>query len=192
MCIIAIKEPGVQFPDIETVETMCDNNPDGFAVVWHSKRDNQPRVYRTMNRDQFLKRYRMILRNYNYKDTALYLHARIATHGSLKQSNCHGFVDHSTRLCFAHNGILGIKNRGDLTDSETFFRDYFIPIFRHGGWSEAEQLIKDIIGYSKFVFMDGEGRLRKFGNYIKDDSGVLYSNSSYIPYRSKYLYFNKA
>lgn len=192
MCIIAIKEPGVQFPDIETVETMCDNNPDGFAVVWHSKRDNQPRVYRTMNRDQFIKRYRMILRNYNYKDTALYLHARIATHGSLKQSNCHGFVDHSTRLCFAHNGILGIKNRGDLTDSETFFRDYFIPIFRHGGWSEAEQLIKDIIGYSKFVFMDGEGRLRKFGNYIKDDTGVLYSNSSYIPYRSKYLYFNKA
>ena len=191
MCIIAIKAPGVQFPDIETVETMCDNNPDGFAVVWHSNRDRYSRVYRTMNRDKFLKRYKMIVRHHDYKTTSLYLHARIATHGSLKQSNCHGFVDTQTRLCFAHNGILGIKNRDDLTDSETFFRDYFIPTFRHGGWHEAERLIKDTIGYSKFVFMDGDGGLRYFGNYIKGDDGVLYSNGSYQNFRSKYLYFNK-
>ena len=191
MCIIAIKAPGVQFPDIETVETMCDNNPDGFAVVWHSNRDRYSRVYRTMDRDRFLKRYKMIVRHHDYKTTSLYLHARIATHGSLKQSNCHGFVDTQTRLCFAHNGILGIKNRDDLTDSETFFRDYFIPIYRHGGWHEAEQLIRDTIGYSKFVFMDGDGGLRYFGNYIKDANGVLYSNTSYQNFRSKYLYFNK-
>ena len=191
MCIIAIKKTGVQFPDITTVETMCDNNPDGFAVAWYSKRDGQPRVYRTMNRDQFLKRYKMILRHYSYHDTSLYIHARIATHGSLKQSNCHGFVDYPTRLCFAHNGILSIPNRDDLTDSETFFRDYFIPTFRHGGWHEAEQLIKDKIGYSKFVFMDGNGGIRHFGNYIKDDTGVLYSNGTYRSFRSNYLYFNK-
>lgn len=191
MCIIAIKDAGVQFPAIDTVETMCDNNPDGFAVVWHKAGDKYSRVYRTMDRDKFLKRYKMIVRHYDYRATSLYIHARIATHGSLKQSNCHGFVDTKTRLCFAHNGILGIKNRGDLTDSETFFRDYFIPVYRHGGWFEAEKLIRDVIGYSKFVFMDGDGRLRKFGNYIKDDTGVLYSNHSFRNYRSKYLYFNK-
>lgn len=189
MCIIAIKTPGVQFPTIDTVETMCDNNPDGFAVAWYSPRDGQPRVYRTMNRDQFLKRYKMILRHYSYRDTSLYIHARIATHGSLKQSNCHGFVDHTTRLCFAHNGILSIPNRDDLTDSETFFRDYFIPTFRHGGWSEAERLIKDKIGYSKFVFMDGQGQLRYFGNYIKEDTGILYSNGTYRSFKSRYLHF---
>lgn len=191
MCIIAIKDAGVQFPTIPTVETMCDHNPDGFAVVWHKAGDTHSRVYRTMDREKFLKRYKMIMSRNDYKTTSLYLHARIATHGSLKQSNCHGFVDTKTRLCFAHNGILGIKNRGDLTDSETFFRDYFIPTFRHGGWSEAERLIRDVIGYSKFVFMDGDGNIRRFGNYIKDDAGVLYSNQSYIDYRSKYFYFNK-
>ena len=189
MCIIAIKDAGVQFPTIDTVETMCDNNPDGFAVVWHKAGDKHSRVYRTMNRESFLKRYKMIVRNYDYRTTALYIHARIATHGSLKQSNCHGFVDHKTRLCFAHNGILGIKNRDDLTDSETFFRDYFIPVYRHGGWFEAEKLIKDIIGYSKFVFMDGDGKLRRFGNYIRDNAGVLYSNSSFR--RHPYSYYLK-
>lgn len=191
MCIIAIKDAGVQFPAIDTVETMCDNNPDGFAVVWHKAGDKHSRVYRTMDRDKFLKRYKMIVRHHDYRTTSLYIHARIATHGSLRRENCHGFVDHTTRLCFAHNGILGIKNRGDLTDSETFFRDYFIPVYRHGGWFEAEKLIRDVIGYSKFVFMDGEGRLRKFGDYIKDDAGVLYSNHSFRNYRANYLYFNK-
>lgn len=191
MCIIAIKDAGVQFPTLDTVETMCDNNPDGFAVVWHKAGDKHSRVYRTMDRDKFLKRYKMIIRNHDYKTTTMYIHARIATHGSLKQSNCHGFVDHNTRLCFAHNGILGIKNRDDLTDSETFFRDYFIPVYRHGGWFEAEKLIKDTIGYSKFVFMDGDGHLRKFGNYIRDNAGVLYSNHSFRNYRANYLYFNK-
>lgn len=191
MCIIAIKDAGVQFPTIDTVETMCDNNPDGFAVVWHTAGDKHSRVYRTMSRDKFLKRYRMIVRRYDHRTTSLYIHARIATHGSLRLENCHGFVDHPTKLCFAHNGILGIKNRGDLTDSETFFRDYFIPTFRHGGWHEAERLINDVIGYSKFVFMDGDGRLRRFGNYIKDSDGMLYSNGSFRNYRDNYLYFNK-
>ena len=37
-------------------------------------------------------------------------------------------------LAFAHNGILSIKNRGDMTDSETFFRDIFSPVFEIGGW----------------------------------------------------------
>lgn len=189
MCIIAIKDAGVQFPTIDTVETMCDNNPDGFAVVWHKAGDKHSRVYRTMNRESFLKRYKMIVSHNDYKTTTMYIHARIATHGSLKQSNCHGFVDTKTRLCFAHNGILGIKNRDDLTDSETFFRDYFIPVYRHGGWFEAEKLIRDTIGYSKFVFMDGDGRLRRFGNYIRDNAGVLYSNSSFR--RHPYSYYLK-
>lgn len=191
MCIIAIKNPGVQFPTLATVETMCDHNPDGFAVVWHRAGDKQSRVYRTMDREKFLKRYRTIVRNCDYRTTALYIHARIATHGSLRINNCHGFVDHKSRLCFAHNGILyNIPNRDDLTDSETFFRDYFIPTFRHGGWREADQLIKETIGYSKFVFMDGDGNIRRYGDYIKDENGVLYSNSSFRTH--KYLYFNKA
>lgn len=191
MCIIAIKNPGVQFPTLSTVATMCYHNPDGFAVVWHKAGDKQSRVYRTMDRAKFLKRYGTIVNSLDYRTTALYIHARIATHGSLRIKNCHGFVDHKSRLCFAHNGILyNIPNRDDLTDSETFFRDYFIPTFRHGGWREADQLIRETIGFSKFVFMDGDGNIRRYGNYITDENGVLYSNQSFRSY--EFLYPNKA
>jgi predicted glutamine amidotransferase len=180
MCIIAIKKAGVQFPDITTVETMCDSNPDGFALVYHDTRDGKARTYRTMDREQFLRHYKSVLRSHDFRTTNLFLHARIATHGSLRRENCHGFVDKKCRLSFAHNGILyNIPNRDDLTDSETFFRDYFVPVFRHGGWFEADRLIKDVIGYSKFVFMDNKGNIRHYGNYIKDTDGVLYSNSSF-------------
>lgn len=187
MCIIAIKKAGVKFPSIETVETMCDRNPDGFALVYHDKKDDKAKTYRTMDREQFIKHYKYVLRTHDFRTTNLFLHARIATHGSLKQSNCHGFVDHKAHLSFAHNGILySIPNRDDLTDSETFFRDYFIPIFRHGGWYEADRLIKDVIGQSKFVFMDNKGGIRHYGEYIKDTDGVLYSNNSFRRYPNFY------
>ena len=38
--------------------------------------------------------------------------------------------------------------------------------------------------------MDGDGNIRRYGDYIKDENGVLYSNSSFRTH--KYLYFNKA
>lgn len=189
MCIIAIKKAGVQFPTMGTVETMCDRNPDGFALVYHDKKDGKARTYRTMDREQFLRHYRSVLRTHDYRTTSLYLHARIATHGSLRRENCHGFVDRKARLSFAHNGILyRIPARDDLTDSETFFRDHFIPVYRHGGWFEAERLIKDVIGYSKFVFMDNKGNIRHYGEYIKDSDGVLYSNNSFRTIKYEYIF----
>jgi hypothetical protein len=60
-------------------------------------------------------------------------------------------------------------------------------VYRHGGWFEADRLIKDVIGYSKFVFMDNKGNIRHYGDYIKDTDGVLYSNSSYKKNRYFYL-----
>jgi hypothetical protein len=86
---------------------------------------------------------------------------------------------------FAHNGILSIENRGDLTDSETFFRDIFIPAYRCGGWKMAERTVDAIIGTSKFVFIDKNGDIKHYGNYV-EDNGLLYSNTTYIEWRQRY------
>lgn len=181
MCIIAIKQRGVEFPSISRLENMCDNNPHGFAVVWqdNAAENKNVKVFRTMNRGNFVQKYKWIVRNHDAESTALFLHARIATHGSLRIENCHGFVDYEQHVYFAHNGVLQIPNRGDLTDSETFFRDIFIPALQHGGWKEAEGVIEEHLGSSKFVFMTKGGELRKYGNFTSDYNGVLYSNLSY-------------
>ena len=179
MCIIAIKPREVAYPSYKRVRTMCENNSDGFAIVWHVK--GEPvRNYRTLNEKKFLKKYNEITSTYKAKDVSLFIHARIKTHGTQKLENCHGWIEDKIGLAFAHNGILSIKNRDDMTDSETFFRDIFAPVFEIGGWDAGERAIKACIGTSKFCFMDMDGNLIHYGNYIKGDDGVLYSNDSYL------------
>lgn len=179
MCIIAIKPREVAYPSYKRVRTMCENNSDGFAIVWHVK--GEPvRNYRTLNEKKFLKKYNEITSKYKAKDVSLFIHARIKTHGTQKLENCHGWIEDKIGLAFAHNGILSIKNRDDMTDSETFFRDIFAPVFEIGGWEAGERAIKACIGTSKFCFMDMYGNIVHFGNYLKGDDGVLYSNDSYM------------
>ena len=179
MCIIAIKPREVAYPSYKRVKNMCENNSDGFAIVWHVK--GEPvRNYRTLNEKKFLKKYNEITSTYKAKDVSLFIHARIKTHGTQKLENCHGWIEDKIGLAFAHNGILSIKNRDDMTDSETFFRDIFAPVFEIGGWDAGERAIKACIGTSKFCFMDMYGNLIHYGNYIKGDDGVLYSNDSYM------------
>ena len=179
MCIIAITPREVAYPSYKRVKNMCENNNDGFAIVWNVK--GEPvRNYRTLNEKKFLKKYNEITSTYKAKDVSLFIHARIKTHGTQKLENCHGWIEDKIGLAFAHNGILSIKNRDDMTDSETFFRDIFAPAFELGGWSAGERAIKACIGTSKFCFMDMYGNLIHYGNYIKGDDGILYSNDSYM------------
>lgn len=196
MCIISIKKRGIQFPTIQQVRTMCNNNSHGFAMVVHDgTKGKKPLIYRTLDKDKFLSAYRDVLGSYDYKTTTMYIHARIKTHGTMRIENCHGWKENG--LVFAHNGILGIDNRDDLTDSETFFRDIFSPAYKIGGWKMAERTIDAIIGTSKFVFMDDNGVIRHYGNYI-NDCGLLFSNSSYCEsryqapaYPMRYTYLDK-
>lgn len=181
MCIICIKKKSVKFPSMKAVRNMCENNNDGFAIVWYHPTMKQTQVYRTMNQKQFLKEFKRIKNAYDAEQTTLFIHARIKTHGTPNLNNCHGWVSDECGLAFAHNGILsGVANRDDMTDSETYFRDIFTPAFMYGGWEGAERTIKAIIGTSKFVFMDGVGNIAHYGQYIEDD-GLLYSNTTYQP-----------
>lgn len=176
MCIIAIKKRGVKFPSVETIKNMCENNPDGFAMVYNI-RGEKTRVIRSLNSDDILEAYKKLLKH-SYKKVAFFMHARIKTHGTININNCHGWYSDECKLHFAHNGVLKITNRDDMTDSETFLRDIFTPAFLYRGWTGAELAIDACIGTSKFVFMENDGTIHHYGQY-KDDEGMLYSNDSY-------------
>lgn len=140
-------------------------------------------TFKTMNARAFLEAYRDLSGSLNPDDTAIILHARIATHGSTNINNCHcwvSFPGSASEMAFAHNGILSIPNRDDLTDSETFLRDYFEPAFIRGGWTGAVQIISRKIGSSKFAFIDIYGNIRKFGNFAAEVDGCSFSNLSYM------------
>lgn len=179
MCIILTKPKGIAAPNWDSVVTSCNNNPDGFAVVWHRAGMAEPEIKRTLNKNEFLEYFKPICSD---TSASWVLHARIKSAGSIKLENCHCWKDSNTGLVFCHNGTLSLKAHADMTDSETFFRHLYIPAILGGG--DANAVVEAVIGASKFAFMTKDGDIVTHGKYVTDAAypGVQFSNSSYKPY----------
>lgn len=175
MCILIIKEKGIMFPSEATIVNCMDANPDGFSMAYNVA--GKVETFKTLDRDKFLDVYRRVTATADPRNTAVMLHMRIATHGSIKVDNCHCWKGEilGSKIAFAHNGILPITAHKDMTDSETFLRFYLEPCKSIGDLLSA---VKLYIGTSKIAFIDGAGNAMSWGNFI-DYRGVKYSNSSF-------------
>ena len=179
MCIISVKAKGIKRPTDEQFEAMMESNPHGFGMATFE--NGRIVVRKTMEPEQYMKWVKKVK-----DETPAIFHMRIATHGSVSEKNCHPFISDDGQWAFAHNGILSIKNEGDMTDSETFFRRMALPLLNGGFLPHAkdgafDKMVDCIIGGSKFAFMDNTGEITAYGNWIEED-GLLFSNSSYRPY----------
>jgi hypothetical protein len=168
MCIIIFKPAGVRLPDRYTLYKCEVSNPHGFGFA------TPKRVFHSMNRKDF---ERELKANATVEEPCI-IHCRIATHGSIKKSNCHPFVDLESGVAFAHNGMLDIKPIGDKTDSETAFLTRFVPVIREHGihGPELDAAVDEIIGFSRFIFMDADGEVRMFGHWYRGADGCYYSH----------------
>lgn len=167
MCCIIYKPKGVPMPSRDILGKIKRINHNGYGFVstnhFHKGLD-----YRT-----FLRHLSDVV-----EEEDCIIHFRFATHGSVCRANCHPFRKDS--VYFAHNGILNIRPIGDKTDSETAFRRFIYPSIVHYGYGsiQADQVIKQIIGYSKFALMCN-GEVRLYGDY-KILDGVYYSNLRWL------------
>lgn len=171
MCVLVIVKAGHNLPSREDLMAMHRANPHGMGFASKSLH------YKGMNFDTFYNRLQFVP-----KDEAIIIHFRFATHGSIGAKNCHPF--HRGRVWFAHNGILDIIPRGDMTDSETAFQDILYPVVREYGVNSLElaYTANEIIGYSKFAFLDAEsGEIRTFGRF-EEYNGYLCSNLNFVRY----------
>ena len=151
-------------------------NPHGFGFATKDK------IYKTLSCEEFFKAIKEIPRT----ETAI-LHFRFATHGSIKIENCHPFKDEKSGISFAHNGVLDIQTKDDMTDSETAFKRIFVPILRKHGISSPQLFcsIAEIRGNSRFAFIDKNGDYQLSGTF-KQHKGCWYSNRNFLPYSSSY------
>lgn len=182
MCIIALKFKGSDFPSAQTISTCMQTNRDGFAIAWNE--NGRLNVFKTMDASEMLEKYRHVS-SLDPATTGMVFHARIATHGSKKVENCHLWTDKSGRLAFAHNGMLhNVEVHDDMTDSEVFFRDYFLPVMEKCGPKVARRVADAIRGSSKFALINDKGDILPMGEYIKEkdlvEKGCTYfSNGNY-------------
>lgn len=195
MCVIVLKFKGADFPSKQVISACMKENPHGFAAAWNQ--DGTLHTFRTMDSAEMLAKYDEI-RHLDPASTGLVFHARIATHGSKTLANCHCWTDEAGTLAFAHNGVLNnVGNRGDLTDSETFFRDIFLPVRDNAGMELALKVSSAIIGQSKFAFINAEGVIVPMGAYSKDcepgHKGMIYfSNMHWTRQTMPQFPFDKA
>lgn len=174
MCVLCYKPNGVKMPSKEILKACFKANPDGCGLV-----TDNGLYFRSLSFNDFYKVAKQIP-----KDAKCIFHFRWATHGSVKESNCHPFVKDG--VFFAHNGVLGqIPTYGDKTDSEICFTDYLRPAISMGGGSIKhnhyfDYVCNELKGFSKFAFMQ-DGKVRLFGKFEKV-KGVYYSNLRWLNY----------
>ena len=168
MCVIVLKFKGADFPSKRTIKACIEENPHGFAMAWNE--NGQLRTFRTMDADEIMSKYDEV-RHLDPAATGLVFHARIATHGSKSLANCHCWTNDEGNLAFAHNGILSnVGSRGDLTDSETFFRDIFLPVYDGAGKRVAMEVarITALATNSRLALIDEKGDISPVGAYSKE------------------------
>lgn len=169
MCVIIVKPAGVKMPSNEIINAAYHANPHGCGLVSPS----------TFYKGLSIRSFKRNLKKVSDAEPCI-IHFRLATHGSIKQANCHPF--RRGDVWFAHNGILNIKPQGDMTDSETALQNIIYPAIASYGYASRgmDMAVDSIIGYSKFAFLQGDN-LQVYGDFIERD-GCLYSNLRFMPY----------
>lgn len=201
MCIIWIKNKGLDLPTKEVIETMCENNPHGNGFCYA---ENGKVIIKKGFMD-FESFYEALVRIPNIKDINLVGHCRITTHGSTSKGNCHPFPlsnniedlkksEINTDVAIIHNGVIRsieADKKNDLSDTMTYIKDRLYNryvnnnIFMDSKF-ELEEIQKEI--GSKMVIMKSDGNYHIIGDFNTDEKGYIYSNYSYVRYDYSKLY----
>lgn len=197
MCIIAIKEKGIDMPNEKILETMFEHNPDGAGFMY--AKDGHVHIRKGFMTYTAFKK--AIDRIENVKELPLVMHFRIATSGSIDAGACHPFpisnkrkvlrkTDITTDIGVVHNGIIPITAPNNMSDTMQYIAGklYYYQKLQQNFYvqkSYMERIEKEI--QSKMVFLTSSGDIYKIGDFITDN-GMIYSNTSYKSYTYPYRF----
>lgn len=169
MCCIIHRPAGVKMPNYRIFEQIYLHNRDGIGFCTSTGKS-----LHTMDFYEFLREIHKVR-----KDEEVIIHFRWATHGSVSTKNCHPFYDKETNIWFAHNGVLHIPTGRDMTDSETFFRNRFLPQLKTHTYDDPVlwQYVNVERGASRFIFMR-DGEVKRLGAWAQF-GGCYYSNMNW-------------
>ena len=191
MCIIAIKNKGIELPNEQILETMFKNNSDGAGFMYAA--DNKVIIQKGyMTFHSFMSAFKKLEQKYNLTDIPIVMHFRIATSGQVDAGTCHPFPIASKRkylrrqytetdIGVVHNGIIPIAAPDNMSDTMQYIKENLWEYKKHQcdfytnkKWQK--RIEKEIM--SKMAFLDSAGQVYTIGDFINDD-GMVYSNRSY-------------
>lgn len=199
MCIIAAKPAGVGMPDRETIRTMWRHNDDGAGIMYvDGGRVRITKGYMTLS--AFETMLDELEKTHDLTATPVVMHFRIRTHGGTNPECTHPFpitdsvgalkkLQIRTDIGVAHNGIIhSVVPRDGISDTMEYIATQLAPLKRAMpkflGNKHARLMIQNAID-SRMVFLTQSGELHTIGDFV-EDNGVLYSNTSYKPWATRY------
>lgn len=203
MCIIAVKNKGVQAPSKEILMNCFRHNPDGCGYMY-SKGGSVYIRKGFMEFEDFWASYEKVCKTLDVVETPFIFHFRISTQGGVQKGLTHPFpvTDDpndimKTRikcsLGVAHNGIIDltsdfVSKKSKYSDTQLFIMDYLYKInsLNHGWYKRKVglELVENLID-SKLAILDSEGYVETIGEFTLDN-GILYSNTTYKQTRYTY------
>ncbi len=188
MCIIAVKPSSKAMINDETIREMFSRNRDGAGIMFC--KDDKVHIKKGfMTVNSFLE----YIHSRDWTGVPAVLHFRIGTAGPNNELNCHPYpvgmencIECDCEVGMAHNGILYDYNPprdSQINDTQVFMNTIISKL--PTGWLSNEaicDLIKHDIGSNRLAFLEADGGITRFGEWIEDD-GYFYSNSSYRPYQ---------
>ena len=195
MCIIAAKPAGIPMPSIDTIRTMWNHNSDGAGLMYTE--GGRVRIRKGyMSLPAFEQVLAELADTVDLTATPLVMHFRIRTHGETNAECTHPFpitdsigalkkLDIRTDVGVAHNGIISsVTPRKGISDTMEYIATQLAPLKRalpnFYGNKHARLMVQNAIG-SRMVFLTQKGELHTIGDFV-EDNGVLYSNTSYMPW----------
>lgn len=196
MCIIAIKDRGVDMPTWDTINRMWNTNPDGAGYMYPAL-DGVHICKGFMTIEDFKKSIDKLSKRVDIKSIPIIMHFRIGTHGVKRNpANTHPFpvsadrkklkaLNCVTDVGFAHNGIIsGVDRDPDISDTMMYSVQVLSEMMASNKkfYTDKHMLnvIENTIDGSRMVFMDKSGVIKRVGSWVTDEeTGMVYSNSSY-------------
>lgn len=190
MCIVVIKNKGVDLPEYDVLKNCFQNNPDGSGFVIN--RSNKNYIYKGFF--TFNGFYNAFQSMNPSKNDIIIFHFRIATHGKVNAYNCHPFP--------IQKNFKNMKKTFYITDSNVLIHNGKLDIqIKNNKYSDSMHFAKKLYGFdykknkniieflirptqynlkgNRIVIMNNYGNIEKFGTGWIQKNGIFYSNNSF-------------
>ncbi|MCK9578540.1 class II glutamine amidotransferase [bacterium] len=187
MCVIIYKHSKAKLPTSDILTEASKRNPDGIGIAYTTNGKKKVMIEKGISLDYLLS----INKEGEYlSNQSVIYHFRIATSGGKEKSHCHPFplsekLDDlsSTEGLFntvlAHNGRMSsFENNKEYSDSQMFIHKIVSKLsFNDLSSIKIRRLFKAATQGSRFIFLNKNGNICKFGQWIKE-GGLWYSNDT--------------
>lgn len=201
MCLIIIKPKGVEFTPLiyKSIQYSIKGNSDGMGFAYRGAGENKLLIKKGLFElyDAVLAIQKLDIQ----KEDEFVFHLRMGTSGCVSKANCHPFIiskNNHEKLndtftggiieepVLFHNGVLWkyVKRKSKFSDTYHFVRkeaSVLLDIPNKDSIEETEDLSRG----SRLVIMYPNKNMELIGNFVEDESGLIFSNSNYLPFYEK-------